>query len=150
MIMYLAGELIAIDEEDYNEVSKHRWYKHTNKKGYVNFQTTKKPTTLLTSVLFKSKKGFVVDHISGNVFNNLRSNLRLCTRAENNKNRGLSVVNTSGYVGVTYNKRFSKWQAQIKSNNKNHYLGLFSTPEEASEVYEREAKKLYGTFARVR
>jgi len=43
-------------------------------------------------------------------------------------------TNTSGYTGITFQKNCAKWVAHIHHNNKNVYLGLFATIEEAVKV----------------
>jgi len=87
-----------------------------------------------------------VDHIDGDPLNNCLSNLRWCTRAENNRNVGKRITNTSGYTGVSFHKASGKWQAYIYVNGKNKHLGLFHTKEEAAAVYEEAAKELHGEF----
>lgn len=47
--------------------------------------------------------------------------------------------NTSGYIGVSWFKRDKKWEAQINlfgEERKQKHLGLFTTPEQASESYQ--------------
>lgn len=46
--------------------------------------------------------------------------------------------NTSGFIGVGWNKRDKRWIAQINlfGENKKKFLGCFTTPEEASQVYQ--------------
>jgi HNH endonuclease/AP2 domain len=76
-----------------------------------------------------------VDHINGNRLDNRRSNLRVASHSENEQNRhGLSANNTSGYRGVTWNKRARKWSARAKLNGHSHFLGYFDTPEEANDA----------------
>lgn len=91
-------------------------------------------------------QGFVIDHIDGNKDNNSITNLRMCNQADNTRNRGMSVHNTSGFKGVT--KRGRKWVAQIQFDGQKKYLGLFATPELASEAYEEAAVKLFGEYKR--
>ena len=56
--------------------------------------------------------------------------------------------NTSGYTGVSWHKQHKKWQAQIRlfGENKKKFLGCFTTPKLASEVYQQartiEAEKV--------
>jgi hypothetical protein len=45
--------------------------------------------------------------------------------------------NTSGNVGVSWNKRTSKWEARIHIDGKKKFLGLFANKAEASEVYQK-------------
>ena len=50
--------------------------------------------------------------------------------------------NTSGYLGVSYNKRAKKYRASITIDGKYHSLGYYDTPEEASEAYEKKLAEL--------
>ena len=91
-----------------------------------------------------------VDHIDGDRKNNSLSNLRWCTRAENNRNVGKRITNTSGYTGVSFHKASGKWRARIRVDGKQKSLGYFHTPEEASAAYEKAARELHGEFFRER
>ena len=94
-----------------------------------------------------NKSNLIVDHINGNVLDNRKCNLRLCTRAENARNAKKPKSNTSGYIGVS--KSGKKWQAQISLNGKTHYLGTFEDKIEAARARDRKAIELYGEFARL-
>ena len=48
--------------------------------------------------------------------------------------------NTSGYTGVSWNKRHKKWVAQISSKGKYKHLGYFDDPKEAAEAYKKARK----------
>lgn len=87
-------------------------------------------------------KGFI-DHIDHNGFNNKLYNLREVTVEENNKNISLPKNNTSGVIGVSFNKRRGKWFAQIRSNKKKYYLGLFDSFLDAVKA-RKEAEIKYG------
>ena len=76
-----------------------------------------------------------VDHIDGDKINNNLSNLRWVTRAENLHN----VKTAKGYC---YRKKLGKWEAQIQVNNKQIFLGLHPTKEEARQAY-LDGKKIY-------
>lgn len=66
-----------------------------------------------------------VDHIDGDGLNNSISNLRSVDTIDNNKNQKMSKKNTSGFTGVTYDKRNEKWKAFITVNGKTINGGLF-------------------------
>ncbi len=89
-----------------------------------------------------------IDHIDRNKQNNAIANLRLCNNSQNQGNRGKSKNNTSGIKGVTYDKKNGKWQAQIKSEYVNKYLGRFASKQEAAEAYAKAAERVFGEFAR--
>lgn len=50
--------------------------------------------------------------------------------------------NTSGYIGVTWDKVRKKWRAQIRFKNKNIYLGRYTNIEDAIKA-RKEAEEKY-------
>ena len=61
-------------------------------------------------------------------------NCRWATKTEQNINQRMKRSNTSGYVGVCFDKWHDKWVSQISFNCKNVRLGRFLTKEEAVEA----------------
>jgi hypothetical protein len=104
------------------------------------------PKEFLHRLLMNPPPGMQVDHINGNRLDNRRCNLRLCTTTQNGQNKGLSRANTSGIRGVRFEN--GKWVARIRVNWVLRQLGGYSTPEEASEAYQRAARDAWGEFAR--
>lgn len=90
------------------------------------------------------KKGLNVDHIDGDKTNNKIENLRLCNQMQNLGNAKISETNKTGFRGVSYHSPNGKYRAKLQ----NRGLGYFDTPEEASEIYEKEARVLFGEFFR--
>ena len=74
-----------------------------------------------------------IDHINRIKNNNSISNLRECSQSENSQN-ARSARNTSGVLGVTWNKKCKKWQAQITAFGKSYYLGIFDSIEDAKNA----------------
>jgi len=85
-----------------------------------------------------------VDHINRNRKNNSWKNLRIVTRTQNNGNMGISSLNSSGFKGVSYNKRKDKWRAYIKKQGKQHHLGYFENKESAAKAYDVAAINFFG------
>jgi hypothetical protein len=75
-----------------------------------------------------------IDHIDGNRSNNRTANLRLVDKSQNAKNRKLGKLNTSGIIGVTWNRSCAKWQSQIRVSGRTIYLGVYSSKIEAAMV----------------
>ena len=97
--------------------------------------------------------GMEVDHINHNGLDNQKKNLRICSHAENLRNRLPKKISTSKYLGVqfkTFKRKYKNsiyvskhWQAQINGK----YLGLFKDEKTAAQAYNIAAQKLYGEFA---
>jgi hypothetical protein len=81
----------------------------------------------------------VVDHINRHSNDNIVTNLRWCTHAQNMNNKGTYKNNKSGNTGVSYVRYLHKWKAQINVNKKT-YIGLFETEEEAI-IYRKLLEK---------
>jgi len=92
-------------------------------------------------------KGMFIDHINQNKKDNTIENLRLCTRSENQYNRGAYKNNSSGYKGVSFNKSLNKYSAQMRINNVKKHLGYFDSAELAKRAYDNMANDIQGQFA---
>lgn len=92
-------------------------------------------------------KGMFIDHINQNKKDNSIENLRLCTRSENQYNRGAYKNNTSGFKGVSFNKALNKYSAQMRVNDVKKHLGYFDSSELAKQAYDSMAIDIQGQFA---
>jgi hypothetical protein len=72
-----------------------------------------------------------IDHINGIRSDNRIVNLRDVPKILNSRNMKLAKNNTSGSVGVTWNKASEKWEAKIHVNGKTKYLGVFLNKDDA-------------------
>jgi len=72
-----------------------------------------------------------VDHINGNRTDTTWTNLRAVTSQDNRKNAAISINNTSGVLGVVWDKRKNMWMAKIGINYKTKFLGYFDDLEMA-------------------
>ena len=152
MVTILSGRHgILVDDEDFDKVKDITWSVMT---GYATFYAVrnrmvngKMENLLMHRLIMNPTENMYVDHINGNGLDNRKENLRICTNAQNARNRRMSKRNTSGYRGVTWHKQTKKWVAQIHVNYKNHYLGLFENKEDAAEARRLKAIELHGEFA---
>lgn len=113
---------------------------------YNNSRTS----VILHRLIMNFPKNREIDHINGNGLDNRKSNLRICTRFENGKNRKKSSLNTSGFYGVHLSKdgkRKKRWTSMIRVGGKKKYIGRFFTKTEAAIAYDEQAKKYHGAFA---
>jgi len=100
---------------------------------------------IMHRIVMKAPKGMEVDHINHDPLDNRRTNLRLCTRSENLRNRRMQCNNTSGYKGVRL--ECGRWRVQISLDGKNRHIGFYDSPEEGYEAYVQAAALYHGEFA---
>lgn len=115
-----------------------------DKDKYVIFSSTKDDLNAkrLHRVLMEAAAGTYIDHADGDPLNNKLENLRFCTLKQNGANRGKQKNNTSGYKGVSFNKKAQKYKAEINRI----YIGHFDTAELAYQAYCVKAIELHGEF----
>ncbi len=139
------GQVVLVDNEDYEELSKYRW--HVNGK-YASRSVFPNRRIYMHRLILGAKAGEEVDHIDQNKFNNTRENLRICSRSENMQNRTLRT-NKSGFVGVYFDRKRGLWRSKITAAGKFKHLGHFELPQEAARAYDCAAKEIYGKHARL-
>jgi len=143
------GTEFFFDKEDLDVVQHFTWRVN---QGYVKTHDTSNghQTIQLHRMILKLDDSKIfVDHINGNPLDNRKSNLRICNRQENSRNRGAQKDNKSGYKGVSWHKQHLKWYASIVVNQKHIFLGLFHDKSEASKAYNEAAIKYFGEFAKL-
>lgn len=72
-----------------------------------------------------------IDHINHNRIDNRWCNLRSVNRQQNACNSRLRDQNTSGFAGVSYNKRTGMWEAYVGYCGKKIKLGLHKEKQDA-------------------
>ena len=75
--------------------------------------------------MYGNMPDFEIDHINRIRNDNRISNLRLATSKQNKENGGLRSNNTSGHVGVSWDKTREKWMAFVINNRKFINLGRY-------------------------
>jgi hypothetical protein len=141
-IQLTQGKMAMVDDEDFKYLNQWKWHLHGD--GYA-CRTMKK--IKMHRVLIDCPINLEVDHIDGNKLNNQKSNLRICTHQQNMANQKKYKTNTTGYKGVTIWKQYIR--AQIQINKKRIYLGFFPDLISAAKAYDKKAKELWGSFARL-
>lgn len=147
------GQVAIVDDADYAFLSQYRWHaKQCRNTFYVQVRPRNGATMTMHRLLLGAPKGMEVDHIDGNGLDNRRSNLRLCTHAENCRNRRFRTDGVSKYKGVFLNRyphTPNKWRASVFCDGKRYNVGSHPTEEAAALAYNKKAKEVFGEFARL-
>ncbi|MHB8272271.1 HNH endonuclease [Bradyrhizobium sp.] len=136
----IKGGDVFLDDEDFEIFSGKIWHVASN--GYVVHGHTLLHRQILG---LRPGDGLDVDHRNGIRSDCTRKNMRICTRSQNQANRGPATCCKSGMKGVTWYR--GKWQAKITHMQCDIYLGRFESKELAQEFYQLAAEMLYGEFA---
>ncbi len=145
------GVSAVVDDDDYEKLSQYNWQARVQ--TYTGLfrakRTGKEKEVDMARQIMNCPDGLEVDHINGDLLDNRKCNLRICTHQENMRNRRLQKNNTTGYRGVSYASRDGIYTAQIYLNRKCIRLGRFKTPDAAAIAYNDAAKIHYGEFAKL-
>ena len=150
-----AGKICVVDPEDYEELSKYKWYAVRSPRGFYAVRSAKakngrsgQKNVRMHRVILKAPEDKFIDHINHNGLDNRKSNLRICTMQQNTWNMRKQKGNcTSQYKGVTWRKDIGKWQARIICDGKRISIGFFDDEKAAAMAYDAKAKELFGEFA---
>jgi len=136
-----------IDLDDVEQLKNFKWYEHRGKWGSYAVSRDRNNNgkyIRLNRLLLNPKRNNVVDHINRDSLDNRRKNLREVSNRLNCCNTKISKNNTSGCVGVVFNKRANKWMSQIKVNYKSIHLGYFKNFQDAVNVRKQAELKYFG------
>jgi len=140
------GQFTVVDDIDFDRFGHLKWAAHFGKSHRTSYAFAGgRP---LHRLILDAPRELQVDHIDGDGFNNMRSNLRLCTQSQNQHNQGLRIDNSTGFKGVSREHSSGLYEANIKLNGKQRKLGRFKTPELAHAARCVAVQELHGAVAR--
>lgn len=148
------GYVAIVDDDCPPEILTKKWCARVARNGNVYavrsapWENGRRVKEQLHRAIMNPADGLQVDHIDGNGLNNQRSNLRVCTHAENARNRRLNKRTTTGLKGVYQRRGSDKWQARIRVDGRFLCLGQFGSKLEAAKAYDEAAVRMRGEFAR--
>jgi hypothetical protein len=105
-ILLTRGAVAKVDDEDYGICSVRRWWLTSD--GYARARFYYEQVGLHVFVMRLHHiilPGHVVDHLNGDRLDCQKSNLRICTRSQNNHNRAKRRDCSSRFIGVTKARR---------------------------------------------
>ncbi len=140
-----------MDDELFDSLFLYSWYLCPN--GYPRATINKKRVYLHRYLFEQIDNNLVVDHINGNILDNRKCNLRLCTTRQNIINsKPQKNKRYSKYKGVSYcstENRRKRWVAACEVYGKRVTIGRFHTEKEAAEAYNKKAYELFGEYAKL-
>lgn len=155
------GMAAFVDDEDYEDLSKSKWYSHRTKNrrtGQIRWYAArtihigkKKVCQLMHRVIMKCPDNMEVHHMPDpdtgieETLYNCKHRLKIVTRQEHCALRGIQRNNTTGYKGVR--RRGNSYQARTKINGKEVCFSSGSDPIEMAKVYDKAMVTLYGEHA---
>lgn len=146
------GKVALLSHED-ADLAENKW--HLGNHGYIRrFAGTRanKQCLLLHRVILERivdrplASDEEVDHVNRDRLDNRRGNLRLTTRRFNAFNRNMHDNNTSGFIGVSYDKRRDSWNAKVQYQEQVIHLGSYQSAEYAARVYDAAARNYFQDF----
>ena len=148
-IQLVGGRTAQIDDADLELVSQYLWsFEGRGRKTYAVCYLSPCQRLWMHRLLTGAGAREVVDHIDGDGLNNQRSNLRVCSNAENQRNRGKPKTRAriaSRFKGVSWHN--GKWRAKIVLGGKQRHLGYFAEERDAARAYDKAAEEHHGEFA---
>lgn len=130
----------AIVDKEFTSLGKYKW--HLDSVGYPSTALEKVPTRMHKIIM---GFGFEIDHINRDKLDNRLTNLRFCSKSDNQANVGLKSNNSSGYKGIR--RSGEKWFARLVKYKHEYTSKTFSTKEEAALAYNKIALEHFGDFA---
>lgn len=154
------GYSVLVDDEDFETLSKLKWYADVKPDGRVyairrvrigKRKGNKRKTIRMHRLISNAPNNMFVDHINNDPLDNRRCNLRLATAAQNSYNHygQKSQRKYSNYKGVKKNVGCSTWSARITIDGNSEYIGCFQTEKEAALAYNERASLYFKEFAKL-
>lgn len=145
------GKFAIVDDEDFEELSKHRWY--FNRRYAIRniaLGGGKHAPFYMQAAIMGKREGLEIDHRNGDKLDNRRENLRHVTRSQNLQNQRPDRKGTSSqYKGVCWDKARKKWIVEIRIGGKANNLGRYESEYNAAMAYNEAAARLFGEYARL-
>jgi len=151
------NQFAIVDDEDYDRiVSFNSWCASTHQRRKTFYAVSSRVVNgkcklfrMHRLIMGVDDPHVFVDHIDGNGLNNQKSNLRICSKFQNQQNRPKNKNNSSGHKGVHRDKARDKWAAKIMVNRKNIALGRFDNLQAAVDAYKTACEKYHGEYSNI-
>lgn len=150
------GKVALVSPEDYDRVVLlGKWHAYPNyvtgtwyarRNGRYSNGVRGKQVTMHRFIL-DAPEGVEVDHRDRDGLNNVRANIRLATRSQNQCNRKIRAESQIGLKGVIGSG--SGFRGWVTHEGERHYTRTFRTKEDAAHARDILAARLHGEFATI-
>lgn len=154
------GQFAIVDAEDYERISRHKWFAHKDRSGnYYARRGRKKSdgpgpiTILMHREILNVPAGMETHHKNHVTLDNRKCNIEAVTVMQNQ----YAAVKTqrptkSRYKGVRreiedYADGGERWVARIGYGGTKHHLGVFRSEVMAAREYDRASREHHGRFS---
>ena len=137
------GVEILADADDLEKLNKHSWC--ISKTGYPVANINHKVTKMHRHILGLTDPSIIVDHKNRNPFDNRKANLRICTAADNARNKSVSKKCKSGHIGIRKTPH-NRYNVRITCGRKEIHIGNFKTLDEAIVARKAAEEMYHGEF----
>lgn len=126
--------------------NKRAGYVNNNGYSYIKLNQKMYRTSKLAWYYVTGEWPTEIDHKNGIRSDDRFSNLRLCSRSQNNMNKSKQGNSCLPKWVRKGNSKSESYQAILKIDGKTKCLGTYDTPEEAHVVAAKFAKEVHGDF----
>lgn len=138
-----------VDDQDYERLSCYRW-SMTNKGRAARYEWDAVAKKTHTILMHRQILGLLPgdprqgDHKNRNPLDNVRSNLRIATNAQNEQNRSSkgNKGSSSQYRNVYWDNSRRKWYVHLMVDRKAYFFGRFDDEHEAGRVASQARAEL--------
>lgn len=145
------GKVAVIDFEDFEKVRGMKWYAAKNARIWYAWHSFghRGPRVSLHRFILNPPSDKEVSHQDGDGLNNTRSNIQICSHAQNMcffKKKQIGA--TSQFRGVSLEKgKASPWRASFFMNGKSFRLGNFVQEKDAAAAWDKKAREVHGEMS---
>lgn len=130
------GKFFTVPNKDYKKLSAYHWCLNQRLGPVCQIYAKQLLRPNAKNIIFKNR----------NVLDLSRRNLIISQTPINPKRP--NSKNTSGCVGVVWNKRKQRWTAVVHFKKKCHYLGAFTNKKDAFMTYKKKYSEFYPRASR--
>lgn len=152
LLLVNSDKQVLLDDEDYEKVKRWRW-KIESKWDHVLLSESQGEGAFIPNpprieeLIINIPSRHRVYHKNHDPFDCQKKNLVVLTNSQFEGTKPPQSNSDTGLKGVSWHKKFKRWQAVIHVNGKLQYLGRFVDIRDAARTYNDAALKYFGEYA---